>query len=580
MSTPYRIAFTVACLGAWGVLVLCLLSGGPAQAQVFYPDDPLMEDPDRAPIDPPQSWELSDFHDYVENAVERPDERGGRAMNINTLGEVPRSSWYEPGHYYDRMSIEELQRGPHVSGGPNPAETWQVVEGKEEGVTTGFWVEDSDHRYLLKFDDKEHLELSTASEAIVTQIFHALGYHSPENYLVHFGRDQLEVHSDATFEDEDGEERPMTTEDLEAVLGEVPQYEDGTFRALASQFLPGEYVGPFKFHGTRPDDPNDIFPHEHRRELRGMRVFSAWVNRGDARSNNTLDMLLEGPEGPYVKHFMIDHTTTLGATPLGPQQVWMGREFLIDAPAIAASVFSLGLAGRPWTRQSYPNSGLSSVGHFRTDTFEPTEWKQQYRNPAFLNMDEDDAFWAAKQVAHFTAEEIRGLVRVGEYTREEAIDFLTEALIVRRDKIARAYLPHGGGLDRFRVGDDGRLQFDDLLEHPAFEETKPLAPVVWHTFDNATGQRGVAVDTTAIADGTTAMPAAEGSFVVGVFHRTGAPDRTTEVFLRAESDGWAVVGLRRSSQGLPGDVPVWTQVPDHLQSNPDSSDALFTTDRP
>ena len=44
--------------------------------------------------------------------------------------------------------------------------------------------------------------------------------------------------------------------------------------------------------GTRPDDPNDIVPHEHRRELRALRVFGAWTNLTDLKAGNTLDTLV------------------------------------------------------------------------------------------------------------------------------------------------------------------------------------------------------------------------------------------------------------------------------------------------
>jgi hypothetical protein len=68
------------------------------------------------------------------------------------------------------------------------------------------------------------------------------------------------------------------------LLQRAPRRPDGTYRALASKLLPGKPVGPFQYFGTRPDDPNDIFPHENRRELRGLRVFAAWLNHDDSRA--------------------------------------------------------------------------------------------------------------------------------------------------------------------------------------------------------------------------------------------------------------------------------------------------------
>ena len=63
------------------------------------------------------------------------------------------------------------------------------------------------------------------------------------------------------------------------------------YRVVASKGITGKDVGPFKYYGTRPDDPNDIHPHEHRRELRAMRVFGAWLNHDDSRAINTRDFL-------------------------------------------------------------------------------------------------------------------------------------------------------------------------------------------------------------------------------------------------------------------------------------------------
>ena len=537
------------------------LAASPAGAQVFMADDPVAVDPDRASVAQPAERALSDYYDYYEHAVKDAGREGGRAMNINTLGEVPRSSWYQPRHYADRMTEAELRRGPLRDDGPDSTDVWRVVGGKNEGKSAGLTIVDArGDRYLLKFDAPGYMELSTGAEAIATRIMYALGYHVPENYLVRFKRDQLAQEPNAVIEGPTGDERPLNATVIDEILRDAAQYPDGSYRALASRLLPGQPLGPFRYHSTRPDDPNDVFPHEMRRELRGLRVAAAWLNHDDSRSVNSLDVYVEDEGRSFVRHYLIDFGTTFGGGPLGPKGAWVGREYIVDTKPIALSAVTLGFAGRPWTRED--PSGLPAVGRYRIEGFEPEQWKPQYRNPAFDNTDRDDAFWMAKQIAHFTNAELRALVETGQYTNPRATEYLTRALIARRDKIADAYLDHGGGFDRFSV-ENGRVTFTDLIASE--EDTRTAYTVRWFRFDNATGQRTEALGQDTLDISSAPLPNADTDYLVGAFARDRHPG-TTEVYIRTE-DTPEVVGVRRHAEGLPDTVPVWTVIPERWRTD-------------
>ncbi len=64
--------------------------------------------------------------------------------------------------------------------------------------------------------------------------------------------------------------------------------------------------------GHAPDDPNDLVPHEHRRELRALRVFGAWTNLTDLKAANTLDTLATENGRSIVKHYLQDVGSTFG----------------------------------------------------------------------------------------------------------------------------------------------------------------------------------------------------------------------------------------------------------------------------
>jgi len=195
------------------------------------------------------------------NCLATPNETYG----VNSMDEVPDSSWFTNRIGCQPLSIVEIARGPGHSPGPAPGRL-TVIAGKSVGITPGFQVRDSaGQRYFVKFDPPSNPELSSAAEVISTRIFHALGYFVPDTHIAAARREDFTIGDEATIKGADGKKRPFTPQDLDEVLQRAARRNDGSYRFLASQALDGVPVGPFRYDGTRPDDPNDTVPHEHRR---------------------------------------------------------------------------------------------------------------------------------------------------------------------------------------------------------------------------------------------------------------------------------------------------------------------------
>src|SRR2546426_874003 len=379
------------------------------------------------------------------------------------------------------MSTAELERGPGNTVPPSPNGSWQVVGAKSDGVTPGFVIEDRNkNRYLLKLDPPRYPELCSAADVIGTKFFYALGYHTPENYVVHFRRENLALSGGVIWRDASGRKHPLTKQALDDMLKPQPKGADGTYRALASRWIAGDVVGPFSYRGTRSDDPNDIIPHQDRRMLRGLAGFCAWLGHHDTRSINSMDTLVVEDGRKHLKHYLMDFGSTLGSDGVGPKEPWIGHTYTIAHKEAAVQIATLGFYVTRWMRADYPK--LTGVGLFDAWSFDPLAWKPNYPNPAFLMMDSEDAFWAAKQVSGFTDDEIRAIVKTGEFSDARATEWIVDCLIKRRDKIAQAWFSKVLPLDRFRVA-DGRVVFDDLGASRGITTARDY-DVRWSSYDN------------------------------------------------------------------------------------------------
>ena len=72
--------------------------------------------------------------------------------------------------------------------------------------------------------------------------------------------------------------------------------------------------------------------------------------------------------------------------------------------------------------------------------FDPRKWRPQTPTAAYMELRDDDAFWAARRVAAFTDEMIRAAVHTGQFSDPAAEKYLADVLIQRREKIKSIYL--------------------------------------------------------------------------------------------------------------------------------------------
>ena len=386
-----------------------------------------------------------------------------RAANVNALDEVPDSSWFTNRHGLRPMTLEQLARGPN-RGDPPDLTHATITKAKLEGVTPGLQVTDNKgNEYLIKFDHKEYPELQSGAEVIAGKILYAAGYNVPENYIAYLDADELEIEQGMEF-GEGKSKRALTREDLDKMLERAARRPDGKYRVLASKILNGTPKGPFAWVGLRTDDPNDLIPHEHRRDLRGLRVIASWINHWDMKEGNTLDMYVQEKGRKFLRHYLIDFGSALGGGK-SPMEYFHGREYAMDAGNMMKELFTLGIFTAP-DEKSAPLID-PAVGIFSGEDFEPGNWKPSFHVMPFDNMTEEDAFWAARIIHSFDEKQVHRIVETAEYSNPKVTDYITRTLMTRRRLVIRHWLKDTNPIGKFAVeaesGGSVALKFDDFL---------------------------------------------------------------------------------------------------------------------
>lgn len=355
------------------------------------------------------------------------------AEDVNSVGEVPNSSWF-----HNRISEVTPGQVAHGAGGDDPGPEsflpWKVTGMKVGGANPGFVFEDARGvRYLCKVDKPGEPNVATGAGAIAARLFWAMGYHTPDDRIVYFEREQLQIGEGATYKTQKGRHEPVTREMLDQLLAErAGQNAAGEYRVLVSRYLPGRPVGGYSYTGTRNDDPNDVIPHQNRRSLRGLRVFGAWLNHVDLKIDNTLDLYTESDGRRFVRHYLVDFDGCLGGYWAARHEARIGFAYEFDIREFVTGTATAGLYKRPY--EDLTDAVHPELGEFEADAFEPAGWRQNYLNDQLFGMRPADAFWAGTILAQVSDEHVRAAAGAARYDDPEAAVIVTRILSARRDK--------------------------------------------------------------------------------------------------------------------------------------------------
>ena len=452
---------------------------------------------------PDQLLELLD----LDRNVRKLTGRATPAKNTNSYDEVPNSTWFTNRHGYPatQLTPQEIKTGLTKTNGPDTSAVWKVFRPKVGGATPGFWIEDvHGDQYLIKFDPPKNPEMATAAAAMASRYFYACGYYVPQETIVYWRPDMLEIREGATFK-QSGSRRSLTLEDIHAILSDVRREPDGRIRSLASLSL-GNVKGPFMYEGVNKKDPNDWCPHQHRRELRGLQVIGSLVSHYDLKDHNTMNVYVGDPDEGHLVHHLLDFGSTFGSDGKEAKSHRKGYANQFDLRDVLVSTASLGL--KTWSWELAQAEKYPSIGYFESEIFQPSKFDPIIPNPAFEQMTDQDGYWGAKIVTAFRDSDLKALVDAGQFSDPDAAAFLLETLKIRRDKIGRYWFRKVNPIDHPRLTStrhEVKIEFDDLWIKSGLGTTSAHSFTIRHQGKTIIEKRPTVGETVLISDSDIAL---------------------------------------------------------------------------
>jgi len=468
--------------------------------------EPTKEDPN-AQNCAPEEYVSPFVWDQVDNLVFARIARGlrvathGESRNVNSMDEVPDSSWFTnkpitgPGSAAPgSCETADLLPGPDEVG----SGAWVIDHGKDNGSTPGFRVVvPGKGKYMLKADDTGKPERSSAASVIGAAIYDAIGFNATCEQVVLIRKAQLTLTPNLTRIDNSGATTPFDADALDTVLKNTTQVAGGLQRFQASKWLGGATIGPFRYVGTRADDPNDVVPHEDRRDLRGSRLLAAWIDHWDAREQNSMDVWYASDakhkkSSPgFVKHYILDTSDILGQE-VGSYDLSrrLGHTYELDFADIGIALITLGAVEEPWDRAAR-TPGREQFGYFHVDDFSADEWRPFYPNPAHMRATERDNAWMARKIAALSPEDVHGYIMLGQWSDAAAAEYVYGVLMQRQRVILGRFLTRLSPLGD--VAQDGkRICATDFAR---LREVDPVATYHYDVVQSHAGQAAMLATT-------------------------------------------------------------------------------------